>query len=58
MEIKVKLEALRVVLDPALSPPELMQHVVLKEVPPHLKLGDLITVRVLISARLKLFLHP
>lgn len=34
------MEALRAVLDPVLSTPELMQHVVLKEVPPQLKMGD------------------
>lgn len=51
----MKLETQRVVLAPVVSIPELMQHVVLKHVPPHPKMGDLITARVL-DARLDPFL--
>lgn len=39
----MKMEVLRVVLDPMLSTPELMHHVVLKEVPLHLKTGNSVT---------------
>lgn len=51
------MKALRVVLDPVLSTLELMQHVVLKQVPPHPKMGDLITATVL-DARPDPLLYP
>ena len=56
MEMKMQNEAQRVVLAPVVSVPELMQHVVLTLVPPHPKLGDLITTRV-VNARLEPFLY-
>lgn len=39
----MKMEALRVILDPVLYIPELMHHVVLKEVPLHPKMGNSVT---------------